>query len=62
MLFVKSFLTDSYITAENDKCGYQITGIVSYDDNKNTLLNEDLSRVNSELFDSLTINYSDRNK
>ena len=35
---------------------------ISYYDNKNTLLNEDLSRVNSELFDSLTINYSDRSK
>ena len=53
-------LNISYNTIEFK--AYQITGIVSYDDNKNTLLNEDLSRVNSELFDSLTINYSDRSK
>ena len=45
----------------NFKC-YQINGIVSYDDNKNTILNEDLSKVSSELFDSLTINYTDRAK
>lgn len=41
---------------------YQITGIVKYDEYKNTIINEDLSSVNQELLDSLTINYSDRNK
>lgn len=43
------------------KC-YQITGIVKYDQYKNTIINEDLSKVDQELLDSLTINYSDRSK
>lgn len=39
-----------------------IKGIVGYDEYKNTLINEDLSKVTEEVIDSLTINYSDRNK
>ena len=41
---------------------YEITGIITYDEYKNTIINEDLSRVSKELLDSLTINYSDRTK
>ena len=39
-----------------------IKGIIGYDEYKNTLINDDLSKVTEEVFDSLTINYSDRNK
>ena len=41
---------------------YQITGVVGYDEFKNTIVNSDMSKVGETLFDSLTINYSDRNK
>lgn len=41
---------------------YQVTGIINYDQYKNTIINEDLSKVNDELLDSLIINYSDRSK
>lgn len=41
---------------------YEITGVVGYDEYKNTLINKDLSKVSETLFDTLTINYSDRNK
>lgn len=39
-----------------------IKGIVTYDEYKNTIVNEDLSKVTEEVFDTLTINYADRNK
>lgn len=39
-----------------------INGVVNYDTYKNTILNEDLSRVSEETLDSLTINWSSRNK
>lgn len=39
-----------------------IKGIIGYDEYKNTLINNDLSKVTEEVFDSLTINYSERNK
>lgn len=41
---------------------YEIEGIIKYDQYKNTILNEDLSKISDSLFDQLTINYSDRNK
>lgn len=41
---------------------YQITGIVTYDEYKNTIVNTNLNSVSESLFDSLTINYSARNK
>ena len=41
---------------------YYVTGILGYDQYKNKTLNEDLSKVNQTLYDSLTINYSERNK
>lgn len=41
---------------------YQITGIVTYDQYKNTIVNSNLNSVSETLFDSLTINYSDRSK
>jgi hypothetical protein len=41
---------------------YQITGIKGADENKNAIINYDLSKVTEELFHTLTINYSDRNK
>ena len=41
---------------------YEITGVVGYDEYKNTLINKDLSKVSETLFDTLTVNYSDRNK
>ena len=41
---------------------YYVTGILGYDEYKNKTLNEDLSKVNQTLYDSLTINYSERNK
>lgn len=41
---------------------YEVTGIVNYDQYKNTIINEDLSKVNQEELDSLTILYSERNK
>lgn len=41
---------------------YQITGIMKYDEYKNIIVNEDLSKVDKELLDTLTINYSERNK
>ena len=39
-----------------------INGVVNYDTYKNTILNEDLSKVSEETLDSLTINWSSRNK
>ena len=41
---------------------YLVTGIINYDQYKNTIINSDQSKVKSELYDSLTINYSERNK
>ena len=41
---------------------YEITGVVGYDEFKNTLINKDLTKVSETKFDTLTINYSDRNK
>lgn len=41
---------------------YEVTGIITYDEYKNTIINEDLSKVSKEEIDSLTINYSDRTK
>lgn len=41
---------------------YQITGVKSYDEYKNAIINTDLSTVGEIQFDTLTINYSDRNK
>ena len=39
-----------------------INGVVRYDEYKNTILNEKLSLVSEETLDSLTINWSERNK
>lgn len=41
---------------------YQLKGIKGYDEFKNAILNNDLSKVTEELFDETTIRYSDRNK
>ena len=41
---------------------YQIKGIKGADENKNATINYDLDLVTEELFHTLTINYSDRNK
>ena len=41
---------------------YYIKGIITYDEFKNKILNEDMSQVTETLYDSLVINYSDRNK
>ena len=41
---------------------YQIKGIKGADINKNAIINYDLDLVTEELFHTLTINYSDRNK
>lgn len=39
-----------------------INGIITYDDYKNTILNDKLSLVSEETLDSLTIKWSERNK
>jgi hypothetical protein len=41
---------------------YEINGVVGYDEFKNTIVNKDLSKVSETKFDTLTINYSYRNK
>ena len=41
---------------------YQIKGVKGSDEYKNAIVNTDLSKVTEELFHTLTINYSDRNK
>ncbi len=41
---------------------YQITNVVNYDENKNTLVNMNVDTVGETRFHTLTINYSDRNK
>lgn len=41
---------------------YEITGIIKYDQYKNTIVSDDLSKISDSLFDQLTINYSERNK
>lgn len=41
---------------------YAVSGIVEYDEFKNTLINEDLSKMSETVFDSVIINYSDRAK
>jgi hypothetical protein len=41
---------------------YEMKGIMGYDEFKNAILNNDLSKVSEEMFDSVTISYSERNK
>lgn len=41
---------------------YEITGIINYDEFKNTLINEDMSKVSRREIDSIVINYAERNK
>lgn len=41
---------------------YTVNGIVEYDEFKNTIVNEDLEKITENVFDTLTIHYSERTK